>query len=71
MSEQLLRTLLVVDAVVIAIYAIVAWGADVSPLALSLSVVAAMVTQIVLVVQPRRTQSDYGAPHDPPDLTGP
>lgn len=67
MSEQLLRTLLVVDAVVIAIYAIVAWGADVSPLALSLSVVAAMVTQIVLVVQPRRTRSDGGAPYGPPE----
>ena len=66
MSEQLLRTLLVVDAVVIAIYAIVAWGADVSPLALSLSVVAAMVTQIVLVVQRRPTRSDDGAPYDPP-----
>lgn len=68
MSEQLLRTLLVVDAVVIAIYAIVAWGADVSPLALSLAVVAAMVTQIVLVVQPRRSRSDDVAPYDPPDL---
>ena len=67
MSEQLLRTLLVVDAVVIAIYAIVAWGADVSPLALSVSVVAAMVTQIVLVVQPRRTRSGNGAPYDPPE----
>jgi uncharacterized membrane protein len=68
MSEQLLRTLLVVDAVVIAIYVIVAWGADVSPLALSLSVVAAMVTQIVLVVQPRRTRSDDAASTVPPDV---
>ncbi len=54
MSEQLLRTLLVIDAAVIVIYAITVWLAEISPGALTIAVVAAMVTQVSLVVAPRR-----------------
>ena len=65
MSNDGLRILVVLDALVIVGYAIVAWGAEVSPLALTIAVVAAMVTQIAVVVRPGRA-----APVPPPPPAG-
>lgn len=62
MSEDLLRVLFVLNALTTCGFALAAWGAEVMSLALLVTVIAAMLTQIVLVVQPRRPASARSAP---------
>gem|GEM_PF-4545924 len=58
MTSRSLKGLLIANSVIIAMYAIAAWLGDSSPLALAIAVVAAMVTQVVVVLRPVRRDAD-------------
>lgn len=67
MNESLLRVLLVINGLTIAGYAIAAWGAKTSPPSLTVTVVAAMALQIILVLQPKRDRSAHTTNPSTPD----
>lgn len=55
MTGSQAKALLVVNSVIICVYAITAWASGQSPLALAIAVVAGMIAQIASVRAPRRT----------------
>lgn len=68
MTHTQLQVFLIVDAIIIAVYAVASWLADYSPLSLAIAIVAGMTLQIIAVVSPRRARRNRAAtPSDPTD----
>ena len=60
MSNTSLRIFIVIDIVIIVIFAAVAWLGEYLPLAMFIAIVAAMLLQVLAVLRPSRRSTNAG-----------